>query len=321
MIKFRVKNNVLCVSNEDKPEFLSNLMDSETVAVILSNNNHASARELYYLLNNGTDYVVAVPEERFNKLNVGYGRDEFGKQVKIVMFYNVKGEVCFMSYKDGHIFRIYVQDGDVFSAEPLEEPKVVLTPGTKEYRSKMFSIANKLVNEHGIDRKEAFRLAKDVLKHSSDPIIFVSKDDEIEQDQNFEPEVTPEMKKLEDRLNKMMMDEDYSGIKLRDIFNKNPFEDCDFSNLSETTRQQIRDELKSVMQKLNKTAENSEVTDFLTAQFKKAIKLYDDFINGLNEIHGEINKIANKREKPINPNPTAVPWDLVMEAIKKIIGQ
>lgn len=274
MIKFSVDqtNGTLTVNKEDVEMFYENVMTSDQVAGILAGGNDSSKREIKRRLNSGSDFAILVPEERFNKLNYGYGLCD-GHNVKIVMYFNLKHQLCFLSYICGHATTISVQDGDVFSSEPLmEEHEEIPVKDTKEYRSKLFSLANKIRGEHHVSQKEAYRLAKEQLEELDKQVSASANAPETE-DANDNDETIA------------ITFEDILGA-IKDVLN------------STTNNHENNDTLKS-------EPENEvDSIGFLTTQFKKLANVLAD----LNQIEGEINRFMNNRrnEKRVDPTPQSV---------------
>ena len=294
MIKFSVNyiTGTVTVNNEGVKMFHDNVMLSNQVASILAGDNAYSARELNLRLNSGEDFAIAVPEERFNKLNYGYGICD-GRNVKIVMYYNLKFHLCFLTYINGHVTTICVQDGDVFSETPLKtESNPAPKMDSKEYRSKLFSRANQIRKEEGCSQKDAFRRAKEEFDINN-----VNKSDSYAQ-----PNDRPIYNKDENDDENISYEETVEVVKefLKDIF-----------GLNEPAK---KNELKS---ETNSNAQDDS-SDFLAMQFKKLGKL----LNELNTIEGELNEFFNKRqhEKPVNPNPESMdPVNVLLKTLTDLM--
>lgn len=298
MIKFSVNymNGVLTVNEEGVKMFHDNVMTSDQVANILADGNTYSARELKIRLNSGADFAIAIPEERFNKLNYGYGLCD-GHNAKIVMYYNLMYHLCFLTYTNGHVTTVCIQDGDVFSETPLKEETVKVSEmNSKEYRSKLFSLANQIRKETKCTQKEAFQKAKEQMAaanaHEPAP----------------KPESAPQTKELP-KYNKAEDNDETASFEEATEFIKNFFDNM-FGGSSEAVKSS-----KPTMEERRET----DSTDFLVAQFKKLVNI----INELNNIEGELNTFFNKRqrEKRIDPTPESMdPANVLLKILTDLFG-
>lgn len=283
MIKFQKNGNTVKVV-EGKEEFKQKVMDSQEVATILADGNFSQLLEMYVRFNNGSDFVFKIDEDRFNKLNFGYGLDEAGKNIKIVVFFNEKNELVFASHINGYMGRVYVQDGDVISETPLYQPSKKDFDGltklakdleqkedSKSYRSRLFTLANQLRSELGISQKEAFSKAKELLNTNKETA-FVKNNEPVKQDESFESN-EDDMEALINALADILAE---GWMKL--FYSSPKRSEC------------------SVDKKHEVSAESDE--NLLVEQLKKLAK----HLEGINSVQGEINKIFGKQEKSINPD-------------------
>lgn len=283
MIKFQKNGNTVKVV-EGKEEFKQKVMDSQEVATILADGNFSQLLEMYVRFNNGSEFVFKIDEDRFNKLNFGYGLDEAGKNIKIVVFFNEKNELVFASHINGYMGRVYVQDGDVISETPLYQPSQKDFDGvtklakdleqdgdSKSYRSRLFTLANQLRGELGISQKEAFSKAKELLNTDKETA-FTKNNEPVKQDEPVESN-EGDMDALINALTDILAD---SWMKL---FYSSP----ERSEYSANKKHEV-------------SAESEE--NLLVEQLKKLAK----HLEGINSVQGEINKIFGKQEKSINPD-------------------
>ena len=182
MIRFEKNGNSVTVV-EDAAEFKATLNNSIDAAAKLAAGNPYQAIELYTRFNSPGEFAILISEESFNRINFGYGYDQNGKSMMIAPILLSNNTVKFLAFiptdrypNSGHIIPITVEDGDILSKEPLEDKdklidddKQVLDSFTsilnsddpdKTYRRELFTLANKILKDLGVDRKEAFRLAK-----------------------------------------------------------------------------------------------------------------------------------------------------------------
>lgn len=182
MIRFEKNGNSVTVV-EDAAEFKAILNNSIDAAAKLAAGNPYQAIELYTRFNSPGEFAIMISEESFNRIKFGYGYDQNGKSMMIAPILLSNNTVKFLAFiptdrypNAGHIIPITVEDGDILSKEPLEDKgkfsdeneqllgsfaRILNSDDPdKTYRRELFTLANKILKDLGVDRKEAFRLAK-----------------------------------------------------------------------------------------------------------------------------------------------------------------
>ena len=281
MIRFQKNGNTVTVV-EDPIEFKSMLNNSTDASVKLANNNCYAAIEIYTRFNTPGEFAFMIKKENFERLHYGYGYDQDGKCIMIAPLLLSNNTVKFIAFIP-----------DV--RRPLCGHLIQVNVENGD-----------VLSLEPLPDKDTLKSTVDELQQTIDDAKFVYQTAKELNKNHYA--YRSELFKLANKL-----------FKEYNITRSEAFAMAKERMENHKTKTSTPDNTKI----FNKKPDLDDTSSLLVSCFKKLAKTLVDLdqkLKDLDTVEGEINKLLNRREKPVDPTPPSMqsPLLLLVELIKDL---